>query len=46
VNDGGFSKSAVGQTRHFDGLPMTSGLSPEADISMARGGSQKCRNQT
>ena len=24
--------SAAGQSRHFDGLPMTSGLHPEADI--------------
>jgi hypothetical protein len=34
----GFRKpnmSAPGHSRHFDGLPMTSGLPPEADIVTA-----------
>jgi len=31
----GRSISEEGQSRHFDGLPMTSGLPPEADIVTA-----------
>jgi hypothetical protein len=34
--------SLMGQSRHFDGLPMTSGFPPEMDIVTAVGMSQKC----